>query len=267
MPNQHDVYRSICRDAHDYVAEIIRNPKPTRLEPILGLLVGSHALGYATDASDIDVTVIVRQTLDDFLLQRRRPPSTLEWSAVFNGCSRPSEINVVTITDTVTQIMKGDTRLITALVLDPPIASGSSKLADELHLLARTAIHTSRAQNSTLCFLENKAKALMLRPSHCNDDTLVKLLASGLMTEYVYRAARDTRVDADVITIPAELAERCRDMRASRTLNESDVKLFIDTVVQDRAVWNELRDDEADREYDHYAEALAVAIVRDVYHI
>ena len=116
-------------------------------------------------------------------------------------------------------------------------------------------------------FLEKKAKALKLRPKCCDEDTLIKILASGLILENVYRAARDTRVDADAVTIPAELAERCRDMRTSHTLDEHYVELFIDTVAQDRAVWNELRDDKADRMCEHDAEAISVAIIRDVYHI
>lgn len=262
-----DIYRDLCCDARNHVAVNVLDHATETPEAILGLLVGSHALGYATDASDVDVTVIVRQSLDDFLLQHQKRPSTVKWGAMLDGEPRPGEINIVTITDAVTQIMKGDTRLITALVLDPPIAGGNSKLADELHLLARTAIHTSRAQNSTLCFLENKAKALILRPSGCDDDKLVKILASGRMTEHVYRAARNACVEVNTVAIPSDLAAHCRDMRASRTLDENDTRLFLDTVVRDRAMWRELRDDEIDREYERRAEALAVAIIRDTYRI
>lgn len=263
MSNYHDV----CRDARDHVAEIMHSDESEAPEVILGLLVGSRALGYAADTSDVDVTVVVKQSLNDLLLQRQKRPSTINWSTTLDGRLHASEINIVTITDTVNQIMSGDTRLITALVLDPPIADENDKLANDLHLLARTAIHTPRAQNSILNFLEKKAKALKLRPNNCDKDALIKILASGLVLENVYRAARDTRVDADVVTVPAKLAERCRDMRASHTIDERYVELFIDTVVQDHAIWNELQDDKADREYEQRAEALAVTIIRDVYHI
>ena len=263
MPKQHDV----CRDARDHVAKIIYSNESEAPEVILGLLVGSHALGYAAETSDIDVTVIVKQSLNDLLLQRQRRPSAINWNTMLDGRLCAGEINIVTITDAVNQIMNGDARLITALVLDPPIADENDKLTDDLHLLARTAMHTPRAQNSILNFLEKKAKALKLRPKSCDEDTLIKILASGLILENVYRAARGTRVDANAVTVPVELAERCRDMRTSHALDEHYVELFIDTVVQDRAVWNELRDDKADRMYEHDAEAIAVAIIRDVYHI
>lgn len=263
MPNQHDV----CRDARDHVAEIIYSNESETPEAILGLLVGSHALGYAAETSDVDVTVIVKQSLNDLLLQRQRRPNVINWSTTLDGRLHIGEINIVTITDAVNQIMSGDARLITALMLDPPIADENGKLTDDLHLLARTAMHTPRAQNSILNFLEKKAKALKLRPKSCDEDTLIKILASGLVLENIYRAARDTCVDANVVTVPAELAEHCRDMRASHTLDEHYVELFIDTVVQDRAVWNKLRNDKADRMYEHDAEAIAVAIIRDVYHV
>ena len=263
MPDPHDV----CRDAQDHIAKLIYSNESEAPEAILGLLVGSRALGYATETSDVDVTVIVKQSLNDLLLQRQRHPSTINWSTTLDGRLHAGEINIVTITDTVNQIMNGDARLITALVLDPPIADKNGKLVDDLHLLARIAMHTPRAQNSILNFLEKKAKVLELRPSNCNEDTLIKILASGLVLENVYRATRDTRATADAVTVPTELAEHCRDMRASHTLDEHYVKLFINTVVRDRAVWNELRNDKADRLYEHYAEALAVAIIRDVYRI
>jgi len=263
MPNYHDV----CRDARNHVAKIICSNESETPEAILGLLVGSRALGYAAETSDVDVTVIVKQSPNDLLLQHRKPPSTINWSTTLDGRLHAGEINIVTITDAVNQIMSGDARLITALVLDPPIADENGKLVDDLHLLARIAMHTPRAQNSILNFLEKKTKALKLRPKNCDEDTLIKILTSGLVLENVYRAARDMRATADTVTVPAELAERCRDMRASHTIDERYVELFIDTVVQDHTVWNNLRNDRADLVYEHYAETLAVAIIRDVYHI
>ena len=263
MPNRHNV----CRNARDHIAKILHSNESEAPETILGLLVGSRALRYATETSDVDVTVLVKQSLNDLLLQRQRHPSTISWDTTLDSRLCAGEINIVTITDAVNQIMNGDARLITALILNPPIVDENSKLTDNLHLLARTAMHTPRAQNSILNFLEKKAKALKLRPKSCDKDTLIKILASGLVLENIYRAARDTCVDANVVTVPAKLAEHCRDMRASHTLDEHYVELFIDTVVQDRAVWNELRDDKSDRMYEHDAETIAVAIVRDVYRI